>query len=120
MVAPLPRSTLARRVLLLALAALSVLLALPSAAPAGVRVPTLDWVPCPDHGRFDCATVRVPLDHRHPGGSRIRLAVMRHRAAKPSRRIGTMFFNPGGPAAAKPLFPTVLKGPLVRCASVST
>jgi pimeloyl-ACP methyl ester carboxylesterase len=111
MVASPLRSTLARSVLLLALAALSVLLALPSAARAGVRVPTLDWDPCPDHGRFDCALVRVPLDYRHPGGSRIRLAVMTHRA-KPSRRIGTVFFNPGGPAAAKPLFPTVLKGPL--------
>jgi pimeloyl-ACP methyl ester carboxylesterase len=92
------------------IAALSVLLALPSAASAGVRVPTLDWAPCPDQARFDCATARVPLDYRDPGGSRIRLAVIRHRATKPSRRIGTAFFNPGGPAAAKPLFGTVVKG----------
>jgi pimeloyl-ACP methyl ester carboxylesterase len=110
MVASPPRSTLAKGVLLLALAALSVLFALPSAARAGVRVPTLDWAPCPDRERFDCATARVPLDYRDPGGSRIRLAVIRHRATKPSRRIGTAFFSPGGPAAAKPLFPTVVEG----------
>jgi pimeloyl-ACP methyl ester carboxylesterase len=107
--APARRSALAKAVLL-ASAALGVLLALPSAAPAGVRVPTLDWAPCPDQERFDCATARVPLDYRNPGGSQIRLAVIRHRATKPSRRIGTAFFNPGGPAAAKPLFPTVVKG----------
>jgi hypothetical protein len=107
---------LAKGVPLLALAALSVLLALPSAAPAGVRVPTLDWAPCPDRERFDCATARVPLDYRNPGGSRIRLAVIRHRATRPSRRIGTAFFSPGGPAAAKPLFAAVVEGllPAVR------
>ena len=105
-----------KRALLLAPAALSVLLALPAAAPAGVRVPTLDWAPCPGQKRFDCATARVPLDYRDPGGSRIRLAVIRHRATKPSRRIGTAFFSPGGPAASKPLFGTVVKGllPAVR------
>jgi pimeloyl-ACP methyl ester carboxylesterase len=110
MVASPPRSTLVKGVLQLALAALSVSLALPAAAPAAVRVPTLDWTPCRDQKRFECATARVPLDYRHPGGSRIRLAVIRHRATMPSRRIGTAFFSPGGPAAAKPLLPTVVKG----------
>ena len=95
-------------------AVLSVLLALPAAAPAAVRVPTLDWAPCPDQKRFDCATARVPLDYRDPGGSRIRLAVIRHRATKPSRRIGTAFYNPGGPAAAKPYFGPVVEGLLPR------
>jgi pimeloyl-ACP methyl ester carboxylesterase len=94
----------------LMLALTAVLLVLPSAAPAGVRVPTLDWAPCPDRNRFDCATARVPLDYRNPAGSRIRLAVIRHRATKPSRRIGTAFFSPGGPAAAKGLLPTVVAG----------
>jgi pimeloyl-ACP methyl ester carboxylesterase len=92
------------------IAALSVLLALPSAATAGVRVPTLAWESCPDQKRFDCATARVPLDYRNPEGKRIRLAVIRHRATKPARRIGTAFFSPGGPAAAKPLFPTIVAG----------
>ena len=56
------------------------------------------------------ATHRVPLDYRNPGGSRIRLAAIKHRAAKRSGRIGTVFYNPGGPAAAKRMFPTVVEG----------
>jgi pimeloyl-ACP methyl ester carboxylesterase len=52
----------------------------------------------------------VPLDYRNPSGPRIRLALIRHRATKPSRRIGTAFFSPGGPAAAKPFFGLVVKG----------
>lgn len=95
---------------LLASVVLSVSLALPAAAPAQGEVPALHWSPCSDHKRFDCATARVPLDPRRPGGARIRLAVIRHRATRPSRRIGTAFFSPGGPAAAKPLLPMVVKG----------
>jgi pimeloyl-ACP methyl ester carboxylesterase len=110
MVASPRRLPLGKGVLLLALAALTVLLALPSAAPAGVRVPTLDWAPCSDQERLECATARVPLDYGNPGGSRIRLAVIRHRATQPSRRIGTLFYNPGGPAAVKALFPAIVEG----------
>src|SRR5215216_603590 len=108
----LPRQPFGTRVKAasIVIAALSVLLALPSAAPAGVRVPTLDWAPCADRERFDCATARVPLDYRDPGGARIRLAVIRHRATRPARRIGTVFFSPGGPAAAKAAVPEDRRG----------
>src|SRR6185503_18740147 len=41
--------------------------------------------------------VRVPLDWARPDGDRITLAVSRLRAADPDRRIGVLFFNPGGP-----------------------
>ncbi len=34
--------------------------------------------------------------------------MIRHRATDPSRRIGTLFYNPGGPAAAKPLLRQVI------------
>ena len=88
--------------------------AVPASAvrPPAAAAPALSWKPCADPAQrgFQCATVRVPLDYRNPGGSRIRLAVIRHRATKPSRRIGTAFYNPGGPAAAKPLFPAVVEG----------
>ncbi len=89
-----------------------VLLLASSPALADAGVPALDWAPCDGHERFGCATAKVPLDHRDPGGERIRLAVMRHRASKPARRIGTLFFSPGGPAAAKPYFPAVIEGML--------
>lgn len=47
--------------------------------------------------RLQCARIRVPLDWSHPGGRRIELAVARHLASRPGRRIGTLFVSPGGP-----------------------
>jgi pimeloyl-ACP methyl ester carboxylesterase len=41
--------------------------------------------------------VRVPLDYGDPRGPTIELAVIRHRASDPTKRIGALFFNPGGP-----------------------
>ncbi len=56
------------------------------------------WGPCnPSGPRLQCARVRVPLDWDHPNGRTIHLAVIRHLASKPKRRIGTLFINPGGP-----------------------
>ncbi|MGZ8667212.1 MAG: alpha/beta hydrolase [Solirubrobacterales bacterium] len=81
-----------------------------TASPAAaVEVPRLRWAPCPKHAALDCARARVPLSYRHPGGAKIRLAVVRHRAGDPSRRMGTLFFNPGGPAAAKPILPAIVQ-----------
>ena len=63
------------------------------AVPAG---PKLTWRAC--ESGFQCATARVPLDYRRPGGSKISLALIRHLAtASPARRLGTMFVNFGGP-----------------------
>ena len=42
----------------------------------------------------------MPLDWDHPNGSTIHLALIRHLASKPKQRIGTMFFNPGGPGTS--------------------
>jgi pimeloyl-ACP methyl ester carboxylesterase len=57
------------------------------------------WQPCasPTPVGFECASVPVPLDHAHPDGAGITLAVIRQPAAGPGDRIGTLFFNPGGP-----------------------
>jgi hypothetical protein len=77
----------------------------PAAAPAAVSaaapVPVLDWQPCPGSGQrgFDCATAQAPLDYSDPQGSTIELAVVRHLATDPANRLGTLFFNPGGPGA---------------------
>ncbi|WP_328885027.1 alpha/beta hydrolase [Streptomyces sp. NBC_00316] len=62
-----------------------------------VTVPRLDWRHCIPKGQFDCATAKVPLDYGDPGGRTIDLAVIRRRATGPGQRIGTLFFNPGGP-----------------------
>jgi pimeloyl-ACP methyl ester carboxylesterase len=57
--------------------------------------PRLDWQDCADG--FECATARVPLDYDKPTGRTIELALIRLPATDPSRRIGSLFVNPGGP-----------------------
>ncbi|MFE4536823.1 alpha/beta hydrolase [Streptomyces scopuliridis] len=44
-----------------------------------------------------CATIKVPLDYRVPGGKRIDLAISRIRSTAPDKRHGVLFANPGGP-----------------------
>ncbi len=76
--------------------------ALTPASAAAVAPPNLSWHPCADPAQkgFQCATARgVPLDYRHPRGRTIHLALIRHRAGDPAHRIGTLFFNPGGPGS---------------------
>ncbi|WP_079250820.1 alpha/beta fold hydrolase [Streptomyces amritsarensis] len=68
------------------------------AGAAAPPVPVLSWGPCtgPRDG-FECATARVPLDHRRPAGPTIPLAVTRRAAADPARRTGVLLLHPGGP-----------------------
>ncbi|MFG3115417.1 alpha/beta hydrolase [Streptomyces sp. NPDC048197] len=62
-----------------------------------VPAPQLDWSPCVRGSEFDCATAQVPLAYGHPDGRAVELAVIKRKATGPGRRIGTLFFNPGGP-----------------------
>jgi pimeloyl-ACP methyl ester carboxylesterase len=75
--------------------------AAPGVAP---HVPELDWQPCePEQEPTgpECATALVPLDHDRPDGALISIAVERVRATgTPEDRIGTLFFNPGGPGGS--------------------
>ncbi|MFI8454569.1 alpha/beta hydrolase [Kitasatospora sp. NPDC085464] len=68
------------------------------AAPDTGPVPRLTWEKCADG--FECATARVPLDHHDPHGAGIDLAVIRHPAEDHAHRIGSLFYNPGGPAVS--------------------
>jgi pimeloyl-ACP methyl ester carboxylesterase len=75
--------------------------AAPPMSPAW-RTPII-WSACPAGSAaglsgFTCASVRAPLDYRFPTGPVIELAVVKHAATIPARRIGTLFVNPGGPA----------------------
>ncbi|MFD7642150.1 alpha/beta hydrolase [Kitasatospora sp. NPDC059795] len=77
-------------------------------APAGAVAQTvarLAWTACAEG--FQCASVRVPVDYSEPRGAGLDLAVVRHPAGDPAHRIGSLFYNPGGPAvpgtAALPL-----------------
>src|SRR5688500_16651474 len=66
-----------------------------SAATAGAGAPQISWTSCGP--RLECAGVPVPLDWRQPDGPTITLSVIRHLASHPGQRIGSLFFNPGGP-----------------------
>ncbi|MEV1050074.1 alpha/beta fold hydrolase [Streptomyces sp. NPDC059017] len=73
----------------------------PADGPAPVdAAPPLDWSPCTEAPGFDCATAQAPLDYGRPAGRAVDLAVIRHRATGPGPRLGTLFFNPGGPGGA--------------------
>jgi pimeloyl-ACP methyl ester carboxylesterase len=74
---------------------------------------SLDWSPCyADFGRYECATIKVPLDYDRPSGSQISLAMVRLPAANPALRQGSIFLNPGGPGGSGVEF-TVFAGPVL-------
>jgi pimeloyl-ACP methyl ester carboxylesterase len=91
---------------LVAVGLLVSVLALPAAGDqassgGGAAVPELAWTACGDEAPgFECATVQVPLDYDRPRGAKIRLALTRLPAGDPARRIGSIFFNPGGPGGS--------------------
>jgi pimeloyl-ACP methyl ester carboxylesterase len=75
------------------------LLALLLSGNAATAAPAIAWHKCTESAQrgFQCATIKVPLDYGRPRGGDIRLALIRHRASGPGRRIGTIFYEPGGP-----------------------
>jgi pimeloyl-ACP methyl ester carboxylesterase len=65
---------------------------------AGYYAQRLAWRPC-DNG-FECARLLVPFDYARPAGRRFSLPVIKLPAAEPSRRIGALVVNPGGPGGS--------------------
>ncbi|MGB8860262.1 MAG: alpha/beta fold hydrolase [Ilumatobacteraceae bacterium] len=62
----------------------------------------MEWGACDGQGApWECATIEVPLDYRRPDlvGS-VSIAVTRLPATEPSRRIGSLVLNPGGPGGS--------------------
>jgi pimeloyl-ACP methyl ester carboxylesterase len=102
---PEARSTDMRRQLTTRLAVGVLLLAglsagsLPARAGTPARQPTfrVNWTPCPEAPTVQCGTLQVPLDWSKPNGQRVPIAVARRPADNPAARVGTLFFNPGGP-----------------------
>lgn len=64
----------------------------PDAGP----LPELEWGPCPDRFRDECATVAMPLDHAHPEGETIDVFLSR-RGSGP-RQLWLLQGGPGGSA----------------------
>jgi len=76
---------------------------LPVPPVGGSTAPATDinWEPCYQVlGPFECAIVRVPLDHERPTGKKIDIALARLPAGDPEARIGSIFLNPGGPGGS--------------------
>ncbi|ANW18975.1 alpha/beta hydrolase [Streptomyces clavuligerus] len=46
---------------------------------------------------FQCATIKVPLDYKRPGGKTLDLAISRYKTSVAGKRQGVLLFNPGGP-----------------------
>ena len=84
------------------LAVLAGAVAVPAAATAAPAARPVDWAACTEAGLvgFDCATYVVPLDYDKPRGATTTIALARRPADDPTRKIGTIFVNPGGPGGA--------------------
>ncbi|WP_078610461.1 MULTISPECIES: alpha/beta hydrolase [Streptomyces] len=50
--------------------------------------------------QWECATLHVPLDYGKPHGDTIGIALIRAKATQPSKRIGSLIFNFGGPGGS--------------------
>jgi len=59
---------------------------------------TLRWRAC--GGSFECSTMRVPLDYANPDGAQVAIEAIRLPARDPSKRIGSLVVNPGGPGGS--------------------
>jgi pimeloyl-ACP methyl ester carboxylesterase len=57
----------------------------------------LDWNDCEG---AQCAKLRVPVDYDEPAGETVDVAVIRVPADRPSKRIGSLVVNPGGPGGS--------------------
>ncbi|WP_406151022.1 alpha/beta hydrolase [Streptomyces sp. NBC_01012] len=71
--------------------------AAPSSLQGGGEAPR----PLPDGTRWQCATMRAPLDWKKPAGESIGIELIRAgSSARASDRIGSLVFNFGGPGAS--------------------
>jgi pimeloyl-ACP methyl ester carboxylesterase len=92
-----------RRLLVLGSAAAMVLFGAPAASANHQQPrPGLSFEPCgqtEDAATTECATADLPMDYDRPRGAQVHIAVARVPAADQAHRIGSLFFNFGGPGA---------------------
>lgn len=62
----------------------------------------LKWGNCStsDPPRLQCAQLEVPLDWAEPNGAKITLGIARLKVADHQHKIGSIFYNPGGPGGS--------------------
>ncbi|MER7878214.1 alpha/beta hydrolase [Streptomyces solisilvae] len=96
------------------------------AAPAAATGSALDqyveqkpkWQRCEADlpAEYQCATIKVPLDYRVPGGKRIDMAISRIKSTAPDQRHGVLLANPGGPGGPGLDMPMLMKESLPESA----
>ena len=59
---------------------------------------TLNWDECYDN--FECTSLAVPIDYARIKTGTFKISVLRYRAGKQIKRIGSLIVNPGGPGAS--------------------
>ena len=82
------------------LAATALLLGACSSTDGTLAPPTLTWAACAEESLqgLECATLTAPKDYSNLAKGIFSLAVVRAKSTgSSSERIGTLFFNPGGP-----------------------
>jgi len=85
---------------------LSAVAAAPGSAAAAAGGDLADAVPTPKLGWYkcyqiaECATAQLPLDYSKPKGATTEIAILRIKAKDQSRKIGSLFLNPGGPGGS--------------------
>ncbi|MGC0423299.1 alpha/beta hydrolase [Embleya sp. AB8] len=70
----------------------------PEAASSTIARP-IDWHPCAEDPTADCGSVKLPVDWTRPRGATFDLALARRKATDPTRRIGSLVLNFGGPGS---------------------
>jgi pimeloyl-ACP methyl ester carboxylesterase len=70
-----------------------------ASVPAHAAGSHLVWTECAGiaNPALECASVRVPLDHRRPRGRKIEIAISRLASTDPARRRGILLTTGGGP-----------------------
>ena len=63
----------------------------------GTSPATLSWHSC--HGRFECATLSVPVSYADPGGAQIPISLIKLVAGR-RHPVADIVLNPGGPGAS--------------------
>jgi pimeloyl-ACP methyl ester carboxylesterase len=63
-----------------------------------VPTPRLSWRDCAVGAQ--CATALLPLDYDEPNGVKTKVALLRRPARDQAHRIGSLFVNPGGPGGS--------------------
>ncbi len=58
----------------------------------------LNWKSC--NSGFECAQFNVPVDYSHLDQQTFTLQVIKHVANNPTKRLGTLIMNPGGPGGS--------------------